>query len=176
MSGETKPRELITCMVRMSLDHLQRTSYDLDGVMRAVAMEHHGINAEAVGEAWRRAQLGEKFPRNLLAYEATSSLDQWKPYHWETDDEALQLLNQEIEAIGLKPLQKILHWSYKLACRVSQEINFEPCFSLLIHTMRHLSEHGFSVPEMMLAMARELRGESMDVVEDAWTKARVVAE
>ncbi|KPI37538.1 uncharacterized protein AB675_3936 [Cyphellophora attinorum] len=176
MSGETKPRELITYMVRMSLDHVQRSSYSLNGVIRAVAMEHHAVDAEAVGEAWRRAQRGEAFPRKLLAYEATSSTTRLAPEPWETDSEAIQLLDQDIEAIGLRQLQQILQWSYKLARRVSQEITFDPYFSLLIHVMRHLSYHKFSLPGMMLAMARELRGESMDVVEDAWAKARVADE
>lgn len=174
--GEVKPQELITCMARMAIDHLQRQSYNLDGVLRAVFMAHHGIHRDAVQEAWKRAQEGEAYPLALLAHQTSASTGKHIADLWKTDAEAIELLGQPIEAVGRHQLQKILHWSYKLACRVSQEINFDAYFSLLIHVLRHLREEDYDIAQVMLAMATEMRGEPLHIVERAWGKARTEDE
>lgn len=65
--SSTNPRELITCMSRMALDYLERSNYNIGGIVRAVAMAHTGMDHESVDEAWRRSEMGEAYPSRLLA-------------------------------------------------------------------------------------------------------------
>lgn len=138
------PRLLVTCLGNLILKHLNSRNYSLDGIFRAISMQYENVDSHAVADAWKDAKQGrihtiDNIPEAREQLDRTAN-DLWES--WTTDPEALDLVDAEIEAIGLTQMRCVLIFAYKLACRLSAESLFNPNFTLLIYSMRHLNSVG----------------------------------
>lgn len=169
------PRQLISCLGVLLINHLKACSYSTEGVFRAIAMEHNHINPVAVGEAWRIAEEGRSYDTDGISCQhGKSSGDDYGAWEaWITDQEALDLLETPLEGIEFDQMQTILVFTYKIACRLSAQVALDPHFTILICGMRQLARKKYDLQRTIKAMAMELAGRGKDAVDGAWEAAAV---
>lgn len=139
-------------------------------------MQYENVDSNTVADAWNYAKQGNihtiyNIPEAREQLDRTAN-DLWES--WTTDAEALDLVDAEIEAIGVIQMRCVLTFAYKLACRLSAESLFNPNFTLLIYSMRHLNSIGYELEPTIKAVAMELIGGSSARVDEAWKAARRV--
>lgn len=168
------PRLLITCLGNLILKHLESCGYSLDGIFRAIAMQYENVASHAVTDAWNYAKQGNIHAIDNIP-EAREQLDRTADGLWEswtTNEEALDLVDADIEAVGVKQMRCVLTFAYKLSCRLSTECVFNRNFTLLIYSMRYLSSIGYQLEPTVNAVAMDLIGGPSARVDEAWQAAR----